>query len=68
MHPNPIYHDAEAVQNLDFARERGFGVLAVNGPDAPWLSHVPFCSARMGRWQSCIWYGPTRLRARCRTR
>jgi transcriptional regulator len=42
MHPNPIYHDAEAVQNLDFARERGFGVLAVNGPDAPWLSHVPF--------------------------
>ena len=42
MHPNPIFHDADARGNLDYARERGFGVLAVNGPDAPHLSHVPF--------------------------
>ncbi|MGC1504901.1 MAG: FMN-binding negative transcriptional regulator [Sulfitobacter sp.] len=42
MHPNPIYHDADFARNLGFARERGFGVLAVNGKDGPLLSHVPF--------------------------
>lgn len=42
MHPNPIYHDADAARNLAFAREVGFGVLAVNGVEAPMLSHVPF--------------------------
>lgn len=42
MHPNPIYHDADAATNLDFAREIGFGMLAVNGPDGPLISHVPF--------------------------
>ncbi len=42
MHPNPVFHDAETVQNLAFARERGFGVLAVNGADGPLISHVPF--------------------------
>ncbi len=42
MHPNPIFHDAEARQNLDFARVRGFGVLAANGADGPMLAHVPF--------------------------
>ncbi|GAA6176142.1 FMN-binding negative transcriptional regulator [Sulfitobacter pacificus] len=42
MHPNPIYHDADFARNLGFARERGFGVLAVNGADGPLISHVPF--------------------------
>ncbi len=42
MHPNPIFHDADVAHNLGFARARGFGVLAVNGPDGPLLSHVPF--------------------------
>ena len=42
MHPNPAFHDADAAQNLAFARERGFGTLAVTGPDGPLLSHVPF--------------------------
>ncbi|KIN65593.1 Negative transcriptional regulator [Sulfitobacter noctilucae] len=42
MHPNPVYHDADAARNLAFARERGFGVLAVNGADTPLLSHIPF--------------------------
>ncbi|MEW9920029.1 FMN-binding negative transcriptional regulator [Marimonas sp. MJW-29] len=48
MHPNPIYHDADAARNLDFARERGFGVLAVNGAEAPMLSHVPFLLSEDG--------------------
>ena len=41
MHPNPIYHDADRAQNLDFARTRAFGVLAVSTAEAPLISHVP---------------------------
>lgn len=43
MHPNPIFHKAEAQQNLSFSADQGFGMLAVNGPDGlPLLSHIPF--------------------------
>lgn len=42
MHPNPVFHTAEAKGNLAFARERAFGVLSVQGDGAPMLSHVPF--------------------------
>ncbi|MEP5731389.1 MAG: FMN-binding negative transcriptional regulator [Sulfitobacter sp.] len=42
MHPNPVFHDADKVQNISFARERGFGVLAVQNDDFPMLSHIPF--------------------------
>lgn len=43
MHPNPIFHTAEAQQNLAFAAKQGFGMLAVNGPDGlPLLAHIPF--------------------------
>ena len=42
MHPNPAFRKSPAAQSLEFARERGFGTLAVNGPDGPLLSHVPF--------------------------
>jgi transcriptional regulator len=43
MHPNPVFHTATAQANLAFARERGFGVLAVAGEEGvPLLSHVPF--------------------------
>ena len=49
MHPNPIYHTAEAAQNLDFARHRGFGVLSVNGTEGPHLGHVPFALSADGK-------------------
>ena len=43
MHPNPIYHTESPDRNLAWARERGFGILAVSAPDAaPMLAHVPF--------------------------
>ena len=42
MHPNPAYRQASADQNLALARDRGFGILAVNGPDGPLAAHVPF--------------------------
>ncbi len=40
MHPNPIFrHDDKSIA---FARDRGFGVLSINGDDGPLLAHVPF--------------------------
>ena len=45
MHPNPAYRGASRERNLEFARERGFGVLAVGDDEAsggPLLSHIPF--------------------------
>lgn len=43
MHPNPVFHTGSDTENLDFAAKRGFGVLSINGADAPLLAHVPFC-------------------------
>ncbi|WP_146347441.1 FMN-binding negative transcriptional regulator [Phaeobacter marinintestinus] len=42
MHPNPVFHTSTDDKNLAFARDRGFGVLTVNGPDRPMLAHIPF--------------------------
>ncbi|MEP3334327.1 FMN-binding negative transcriptional regulator [Sedimentitalea sp.] len=49
MHPNPIFHTADPQANIDFARERGFGVMAVADDNGtPLLSHVPFLLAKDG--------------------
>lgn len=48
MHPNPIYHDADTTRNLDFARERAFGILSINGDDGPLLAHIPFILSQQG--------------------
>ncbi len=48
MHPNPVFHTASASENLAFARERGFGLLSINGPEAPLAAHVPFVLADDG--------------------
>lgn len=43
MHPNPAFRGTQRDHNLAFARERGFGMLAVSVPEAaPLISHVPF--------------------------
>ena len=42
MHPNPVFHTHSDQANLAFARQRAFGILAVNGADGPLMSHVPF--------------------------
>lgn len=42
MHPNPVYRQTPSETSLAYARERGFGTLAVNGESGPLLSHVPF--------------------------
>lgn len=48
MHPNPIFRKETDAANIAFARERGFGVLAVSGEGAPMVSHVPFLLADDG--------------------
>ncbi|MGV6810709.1 MAG: FMN-binding negative transcriptional regulator [Brevirhabdus sp.] len=42
MHMNPAFRKTPDQVNLDFARERGFGTLALSATDGPLLSHVPF--------------------------
>lgn len=42
MHPNPAFRGATEAFNLDFAREQGFGMLAVASDGAPLISHLPF--------------------------
>lgn len=42
MHPNPAFRTTSAADNLAFARQRGFGILSMNGPDGPLAAHVPF--------------------------
>ncbi|MCX7286676.1 MAG: FMN-binding negative transcriptional regulator [Rhodobacterales bacterium] len=42
MHPNPAFRQTSRDRNLAYARARGFGILAVNGPDGPLAAHVPF--------------------------
>jgi transcriptional regulator len=50
MHPNPAFRKASAERNLEFARARGFGVLAVGGVDGPVLAHVPFLLSADGSY------------------
>lgn len=42
MHPNPAFRATPRDRNIAFARDRGFGVLSVNGPDGPLAAHIPF--------------------------
>lgn len=42
MHPNSAFRGRPDTANLDFARERGFGQLSVNGNAGPLAAHVPF--------------------------
>ncbi|HBZ42741.1 MAG TPA: negative transcriptional regulator [Maritimibacter sp.] len=42
MHSYPLFDRASRAANVAFARERGFGTLAVNHDTGPLVSHVPF--------------------------
>ena len=42
MHPNPIFRSDDHTKSLNFAQERGFGVLSVNGENGPLAAHLPF--------------------------
>jgi len=42
MHPNPVFRKARPESAMEFAHQRGFGILSVNGKDGPIAAHVPF--------------------------
>lgn len=42
MHPNPAFRQTPREMNLAFARQRGFGLLSINGAEGPLAAHVPF--------------------------
>lgn len=42
MHPNPAFRGATREENLQFARDRGFGIVVVGSTDGPLAAHVPF--------------------------
>ena len=49
MHPNPIYRQTPPDQATEFARNRAFGTLTVNGDEGPLASHVPFLLSEDGK-------------------
>lgn len=50
MHPNPAFRAEDRARNIAFARDRGFGVLALSTDAAPLMSHVPFLLTQDGAW------------------
>src|SRR6056297_4116552 len=48
MHPNPAFRQADTARNIAFAREQGFGLLAVATGEAPLISHIPFLLSEDG--------------------
>jgi len=48
MHPNPAFRSQGRATNLAFARQRGFGMMTVNGVEGPQVSHVPFLLSEDG--------------------
>lgn len=49
MHPNPAFRRTARARNIAFARDRGFGMLAVSAPEGPpLLAHVPFLLSEDG--------------------
>ncbi len=49
MHPNKTFRKTDREHTLDFARKRGFGILALNGPEGPLAAHIPFTISPDGR-------------------
>lgn len=49
MHPNPVYRGVGDARNIAFARDRAYGMLAINGDDGPLVSHIPFILAKDGQ-------------------
>lgn len=42
MHSNPAYRSDDQDAGVAFARQRGFGIMVVTGPDGVLVSHLPF--------------------------
>jgi transcriptional regulator len=42
MHPDPAFRKSSREEDVDFARDRSFGSLSMNGEEGPLLAHIPF--------------------------
>jgi transcriptional regulator len=42
VHPDPAFRKQSRERNIEFARQRSFGILAVSAAEGPLLSHIPF--------------------------
>ncbi|MCF6320701.1 MAG: FMN-binding negative transcriptional regulator [Rhizobiaceae bacterium] len=49
MHPNRGFRKAEDQQNIRFAHQRSFGILAVNADNGPLMAHIPFLLSKDGK-------------------
>ena len=49
MHPNPAFRQTPQPGMLEFARARGFGMLALSADAGPLLAHVPFVLTEGGK-------------------
>jgi transcriptional regulator len=48
MHPNPSFRKTDTARNIAFARQRGFGILTMNGKAVPLAAHIPFLLSEDG--------------------
>lgn len=48
MHPNLSFRKADAAQNIAFARDRSFGILALSHEEGPLVAHIPFALSADG--------------------
>lgn len=48
MHPNLAFRQTPEARNIAFARQQGFGILAVGTEAAPLMSHIPFLLSEDG--------------------
>lgn len=42
MHPNPVFRRADNKRIINFAHDRAFGALSINGDAGPLITHIPF--------------------------
>jgi|LGOV01.1.fsa_nt_gb transcriptional regulator len=50
MHSNPSFRKATQASAIEFASQRGFGTLSINGEDGPIAAHVPFTISSDGTY------------------
>ena len=50
MYQNPTFRNSDTNHTIDVARDRGFGMLTINGTDAPIAVHLPFVISEDGSY------------------
>jgi len=50
MHPNPVFRKTTTDKNIEFARQRSFGIVSINAENGPLMSHIPFQLSEDGKY------------------